>query len=52
MLGFYYKLHAKHACSNVVSSHFTGEEIDSERERYLPMTTQPGQGGIWTKTHI
>lgn len=55
MLSFYYKLErflgALHTYGNVVSAYFTGEEIDSERGRDLPMT-QPGQGGIWIKTQI
>ena len=49
-MNFYDKLEslsvAVRVCSNVVSSRFTGEEIGSEKERDLPMATQPGQGEV------
>lgn len=48
MLSLHYKLgsllRTSHICSHVVSSHFSREEIDSEKARDLPMTTQSKQG--------
>lgn len=37
-------LRVSHLCSHVVSSHGSSEEIDSEKGRDLPMTTQSEQG--------